>query len=72
MSNNNQFLFIELNQNALQDGRAFDGVAFGTFRDMLGREITLDADDAEPIVASLLVCQSMPKAMIKVTVLAGL
>jgi hypothetical protein len=54
MSNNNQFLFIELNQNALQDGRAFDGVAFGTS------------------AASLLVCQSMPKAMIKVTVLAGL
>jgi hypothetical protein len=52
MSNNNQFLFIELNQNALQDGRAFDGVAFGTFRDMLGREITLDADDAGDYVAN--------------------
>jgi hypothetical protein len=40
------FLFIELQDDALTDGRAFDGVAFGTFRDMLGREIELDADDA--------------------------
>jgi hypothetical protein len=40
------FLFTELNQDALTEGRAFDGVAFGTFTDMFGREIELKADDA--------------------------
>jgi hypothetical protein len=40
------FLFIELQDDALTDGAAFDGVAFGVFNDMLGREIELDADDA--------------------------
>jgi len=45
-----QFLFTELNADALTDGRPFDGVAFGTFRDMLGREITLEADDAADYV----------------------
>jgi hypothetical protein len=44
--NETGFLFIELQEGALTEGRAFDGVAFGTFRDMLGREIELDADDA--------------------------
>jgi hypothetical protein len=46
------FLFTELAEDALTDGRAFDGVAFGTFRDMLGREITLEADDAESFVVN--------------------
>ena len=46
------FLFTELNEEALTEGSAFDGVAFGTFRDMLGREITLDADDAADYVTN--------------------
>lgn len=45
-----QFLFIELQDDALTDGAAFDGVAFGTFKDMLGREIELKADDATSYV----------------------
>jgi hypothetical protein len=47
-----QFLFTELADDALTDGRAFDGVAFGTFSDMYGREITLEADDAAAFVAN--------------------
>jgi hypothetical protein len=47
-----QFLFIELQEDALTEGAAFDGVAFGTFRDMLGREIELDADDAADYVTN--------------------
>jgi hypothetical protein len=46
------FLFIELQDDALTDGRAFDGVAFGTFNDMLGREITLEPDDAADYAAN--------------------
>lgn len=46
-------LFLtELAEDALTEGKAFDGVAFGTFRDMLGREITLDVDDADDFVAN--------------------
>jgi hypothetical protein len=46
------FLFAELTVDALTDGRAFDGMAFGKFRDMLGREVTLDANDAADYVAN--------------------
>jgi hypothetical protein len=52
MTEHTSFLFTELANNALTDGRAFDGVAFGTFNDMFGREITLDAVDAEDFVAN--------------------
>jgi hypothetical protein len=52
MTEHTSFLFTELANNALTDGRAFDGVAFGTFTDMYGREITLDAKDAAKFAAN--------------------
>ena len=42
------FQWIEL--ATLEDGQPFDGMAFGTFVDMLGREVELEADDAADFV----------------------
>ncbi len=42
----------ELAEDALSDGKAFDAVAFGIFKDMLGREIELSPDDADEYIAN--------------------
>jgi hypothetical protein len=47
-----QIFFTELESDALTDGKPFDAVAFGVFRDMLGREVEIDPDDADAIVAN--------------------
>lgn len=46
------FLFTELGEDALVEGRPFDAVAFGTFTDMFGREVTLKVKDADTFVAN--------------------
>ncbi|MCP5101008.1 MAG: hypothetical protein GY943_36115 [Chloroflexi bacterium] len=45
---------IDLASINLTDGQAFDGMAFGSFVDMLGREVELNKDDATKYVTNTL------------------
>lgn len=47
-----QIFYVELSAAALTAGRAFDGVACGTFTDMHGRSVTISPEDLPAYVAN--------------------
>lgn len=51
---NSGFLFAELNELALTDGKMFDGLAVGSFRDMFGREVTFKTSELDEYLANTL------------------
>lgn len=46
------FQFLELQIDSVMADKPFDGLAFGSFTDMFGREISLKKEDAEAYVAN--------------------
>lgn len=54
MKNVDGFLFVELTENVLTDGRMIDALAAGEFTDMRGREVKVTVADLAEIVANTL------------------